>query len=126
MNNKNYYNLENRTTEFGEQVVMLCKEISLDWINKPIINQLIRSSTSIGANYMEANGASSDKDFRNKIFICKKEIQETKHWLRLLLKCTPNRKDEILQLSTECHELILIFSKACSTLNKKLVEKIIT
>ena len=69
---KNNYDLEERTAKFGEGVIEFCKEVRQDVITKPIINQLIRSGTSIGANYMEANGASSKKDFRNKIFICKR------------------------------------------------------
>ena len=71
----NRYNLEERTAKFGESVILFCKSINQDTINKPIINQLIRSATSVGANYMEANGASSRKDFANKIFICKKETK---------------------------------------------------
>lgn len=67
------YDLEERTAKFGENIIELYKNIKQDIITKLIINQLIRSGTSIGANYMEANGASSKKDFRNKIFICKKE-----------------------------------------------------
>jgi len=47
---------------------------------------------------MEANAASSKKDFGNKIFICKKEAQETKHWLRMLAKCEEKRKEEIRKL----------------------------
>ncbi len=72
------YDLEERTALFGESVIKLCKIIKQDNITAPIINQLVRSATSIGANYMEANGASSKRDFVNKIFICKKESQETK------------------------------------------------
>ncbi len=72
----NNYNLEERTAKFGEDVIDFCKGINQDLISRPIISQLIRSGTSIGANYMEANAASSRKDFRNKIFICKKEAQE--------------------------------------------------
>ena len=67
------YDLEERTAKFGENVIEFCKVINQDAITRSIISQLIRSGTSIGANYMEANGASSNKDFRNKIFICKKE-----------------------------------------------------
>lgn len=78
-NVKNNYDLEERTARFGEDIIDLCKTIEQNVITKPIISQLVRSSTSIGANYMEANGASSKKDFTNKIFICKKEIMETKH-----------------------------------------------
>lgn len=111
------YNLEDRTAKFGESIIEICKFIKQDVITGPIINQLIRSSTSIGANYMEANSASSKRDFRNKIFICKKEAQETKHWLRMILKCTPEIKENIYQLSQECQELILIFGKILSSLS---------
>jgi four helix bundle protein len=73
------YDLEERTAKFGERIIIFCKGLSQDAITKPLINQLIRSGTSIGANYMEANCAVSKKDFNNKIHICKKESQETKH-----------------------------------------------
>ena len=114
--NTNKYDLEERTAKFGEDVIDFCKSIVQDTINRPIISQLIRSSTSIGANYMEANAASSRKDFTNKIFICKKETQETKHWLRMLAKCQSNKKEEIKILWQECQELTLIFQKITSTL----------
>lgn len=52
------YDLEERTMKFSESVIILCKNISRSPINDPIINQLIKSATSIGANYFEANGAS--------------------------------------------------------------------
>ena len=93
--NKKIYDLEERTAVFGEAVIRLCKGIRQDAITKPLVNQLVRSSTSVGANYMEANGASSKKDFINKIFICKKESQETKHWLRMLSSCLSEKKDDI-------------------------------
>lgn len=69
------YNLEERTAKFGESVIILCQSVKPTTIVMVIIKQLVRSATSIGANYLEANGASSKKDFRNKIFICKKEVQ---------------------------------------------------
>ena len=59
----NKYNLEERTAIFGEQIIKLCRTTKSDKLSDPILNQLIRSGTSIGANYMEANGASSKKDF---------------------------------------------------------------
>lgn len=67
------YDLEERTALFGEAVMALCRRIKPNNIVNPLVNQIVRSATSIGANYMEANGASSKKDFINKIFICKKE-----------------------------------------------------
>ncbi|MBU1031458.1 four helix bundle protein [Patescibacteria group bacterium] len=112
----NNYNLEERTAKFGEIVIELCKKLKQDTISSPIINQLIRSSTSIGANYMEANGASSKRDFQNKIFICKKESQETKHWLRMLTKCFPEKVTDTRTLWKEVQELTLIFQKIGSSL----------
>ena len=91
----NKYDLEERTAKFGEGVIKFCQNIKQDAITKSLISQLIRSGTSIGANYMEANAASSIKDFGNKIFICKKEAQETKHWLRMLATYLPEKKEEI-------------------------------
>ncbi len=91
----NKYDLEERTEKFGEQVIDFCKLIEQDAVTKPVISQLIRSATSIGANYMEANAASSKKDFTNKIYICKKEAQETKHWLRMLARCFLQSKEKL-------------------------------
>lgn len=108
------YDLEERTAKFGETIIQFCRTIKKDNITMPLINQLVRSATSIGANYMEANGASSKKDFRNKIFICKKEAQETKHWLRMLT-VDANDKETPRKLWQECHELTLIFHKIASS-----------
>lgn len=113
------YDLEERTAIFGEQIIELCKKIRQDAITKPPVQQLVRSATSIGANYMEANGASSKKDFTNKIFICKKEAQETKHWLRMLASCLPEIRQDIRKLWSECQELTLIFQKIVSSARLK-------
>ena len=117
------YNLEERTARFGEEVILFCLKINQSLIIQPIVKQLIRSATSIGANYMEANGASSKLDFRNKIFICKKESQETKHWLRMLAICLPDKKMELRKLWSEGQELTLIFQKITSTLKRAGREK---
>ena len=113
----NKYDLEERTTVFAEKIISLCKWWPKTVITIPIISQLIRSSGSIGANYCEANGASSKKDFKNKIFICKKESKETKYWLRLLSKTNDYSKDNFEPLLQEVQELILIFSKVAANTN---------
>jgi len=109
------YDLEERTAKFGENVLKFCKSVKLNEIVRPLIVQLVRSATSIGANYMEANGASSKKDFINKIFICKKESQETKHWFRMLAICLEERKPEIRKLWQEAQGLTMIFQKIASS-----------
>lgn len=111
------FDLEERTAKFGETVIGLCRTIKQDSITKSLIDHLIRSATSIGANYMEANGASSKKDFRNKAHICKKEAQESQHWLRMLGTAVPAKKAELRGLWQECHESVLIFQKITTTLN---------
>ena len=110
------FNLEDRTAIFGENIIKFCKTINQDIITKPLISQLVRSSTSVGANYMEANATCSKKDFKNKTYFCKKEIQETKHWLRMLATAVPNKKDLTRELWKEAQELTLIFQKITSTL----------
>jgi four helix bundle protein len=116
-NNKREYDLEPRTSAFGEKCILMCQKIKQDTITKPLISQIVRSSTSVGANYCEANGASSKKDFKNKIFICKKEIQESKHWLHMISTACPERIEETRVLWKEAQELTLIFGKIISKLN---------
>jgi four helix bundle protein len=110
------YDLEERISVFGESIVLLCRSIKPDYISRPLIDQLVRSATSVGANYMEANGSSSRRDFRNKAHICKKESQETCYWLRILSAALPERKHELRNLWQESHEFVLIFQKITSSL----------
>ena len=114
------YDLEERTARFGETIVELAKAVPKNTVTIPIISQLVRAGTSVGANYCEAIGASSRKDFRNKIYICRKEVQETKYWLRILSTAESKTKDEARKLWREAQELTLIFSKITSTMKAGL------
>jgi len=69
-NDKRKYDLEERTAQFGEAIIELVKTFPQDSINSPLINQIVRAATSIGANYMEVDGAESKKDSRHRISIC--------------------------------------------------------
>ena len=62
MTTKNF-DLEDRTAKFGEDIIIFCKTIEDSYVTRPLISQIVRSATSVGANYMEANAASSKKDF---------------------------------------------------------------
>ena len=92
--NKRVYDLEERTALFGENIIDFVKTLPINPINSELIRQIVKSGTSIGANYMEADAAESKKDFRHKIAICKKEAKETKHWLRMIAKANQERKDK--------------------------------
>lgn len=111
--------LEERIMQFASNVISLCKSIKETVITRPLISQIVRSASSVGANYCEANNASSKKDFRNKICICKKEAQETKYWLRLLKNTLPEKERELKVLFQECHEFTLIFQKIISTMKNQ-------
>lgn len=104
------YDLADRTSRFAEQIIDLCRSIRQDSITAPLISQLIRSGTSIGANYSEADEASSKKDFINKMTIAKKEIKETRYWLQMLAYTLPQTKERIQPLLREGQELNLIFA----------------
>ncbi len=103
------YDLCDRTGLFGESIVKFAKRIPRSPITDVLINQMVRSGTSIGANYLEADDAESKKDFRHKIGICRKESKETKHWLRMITAAEPNLRDEAAKLWKEAKELNLIF-----------------
>lgn len=113
------YDLEERTATFGEKVINFTQKIPQNPINNPLISQLIRSATSVGANYCEADDAETSKDFIHKIGICKKEARETKHWLRMVAKVIPNLKEEIIILWQEAKELNLIFNSIINKIRAK-------
>jgi four helix bundle protein len=110
------YDLEERTTHFGEEIIMFCKKTPQGVITSPLINQLVRAATSIGANYAEADDAVSKKDFKFKIGICKKEAREAKHFLRMIACAVPEMKENARKLFSEAKELNLIFN----AINNKL------
>lgn len=114
----NIYDLEERTTLFSENIIGLCYLLEKSMTMIPLVEQLMRSATSIGANYSEANGASLKKDFTNKISICKKEAKETLYWLLLIGKSTVRNqiKQRCRNMWQEAHELVLIFATISSKL----------
>jgi len=114
------YDLEERTSKFGQSVIGFAKKIYETALTRPLITQLIKSSTSIGANYCEADNAESRKDFKHKISICRKEAKETKHWLIMLQSAVPQLADEVALLRNEAHELTLIFNAIVNSTNKNV------
>ncbi len=104
------YDLEERTAMFGEAIIDFVKKIIKNDTTTIFIKQIVRSGTSIGANYCEADCAESKKDFEHKIGICRKESKETKHWLRMIAKAAPQVREECRDHWREANELNLIFS----------------
>lgn len=104
------FDLEERTTCFSEAVIDFLQTIRMTAVCDPIVRQLVRSATSIGANYCEADDAGSKKEFRYRISLCQRESRETKYWLRLLAKACPDQAVAMRPLWKEADELNRIFA----------------
>lgn len=104
------YDLEERTAKFGEDIIKFCIKIPKNVITSPLVNQLVKAGTSVGANYSEADDAESKQDFRHKIGICKKEARESKHFIRMIVIAVPEFKEEAKILWQEAKELNLILN----------------
>ena len=108
------YQLGERTLTFSVSIIRHCfryKQKSL----QSVIDQVIRSATSIGANYAEANNTASKTDFKNKIFIAKKEAAETKYWLTILQRLGDDSV-ELQKLLQESQEILMILQKIINTM----------
>lgn len=110
------FDLEKRTLEFATDIRNFCRSLPKTDANKEYISQIIRSSSSIGANYIEANEALSKKDFVMRIKISRKETKETNYWLQII-EINEDQTRVLSKLSVECTELLKIFS---SIINKSL------
>jgi four helix bundle protein len=104
------FDLEERTTAFGEAIVRFSKGIPRHPTNDRLISQIVGCGTAIGANYCEANEGVSKKDFRNRIGTCVKEAKETKYFLRMIVASEPQLADAARKLYLEAKELHLIFA----------------
>jgi four helix bundle protein len=108
------YDLEERTLKFSKEIIHLCKALPNDRVNFRLVDQVMRSGPSMGANYREANQTETKKDFRFKIRICLKEGNETIYWLELIKEANPNLSKLVDALLQENSELIKIFASILS------------
>lgn len=104
------FDLEDRTLKFSKDCIDLCRLFARDAINAELINQLVRAAGSVGANYREANDATTKKDFFYRIGVCRRESKECKYWLELLLHSNPKIPDKIEPLIDEALQLARIFA----------------
>lgn len=104
------FDLEERTLEFGKKIITICQKLPKNIINQKLIAQIIRSGTSPGSNYREANESDTKKDFKYKIGLCRKESKETSYWLKLLIHANPSFTKDLEEILIESIELRKIFS----------------
>ena len=110
MNKPKPYDLEERTLQYAKGIINLCKKLAKNSINFKLIEQLIRASGSVGANYREANESLSKKDFAHRMKITRKECKESTYWLELLKEANAEFINEINDFIKESKELRNIFS----------------
>ena len=103
------YDLEERTLAFAKRAVKFCRALPKSMIDAEIGKQLMRSCSSVGANYIEANESLGKKDFLMRIRICRKEAKESGYWLRLVEPASPDLRTEQQWLLQESTELMRIF-----------------
>lgn len=118
--NSKCYDLEERTLKFAEQIRDFVKKPSKTLSNLEYSKQLIRASSSVGANYIEANECFSKKDFIMRIKICRKEAKEARFWLRLIEAGCDNLEKEKIVLIQEGTELMKIFGSMVEKLKIKI------
>ena len=116
---KTKYDLEERTAKFAEEIVKFAGTIPKNPVTIPLITQLVKAGTSVGANYCEADDAESRKDFVHKLGIAKKEARETKHWLRLISVANSDLSEVAKIHWQEAKELHLIFNAIINSTNKR-------
>ena len=104
------FDLGERTAKFGKSAIALAKRIRSNPVTAPLISQLVRAATSIGANYCEAEEADSKKEFRYRIGLCKRESKETRFHFRMVVAAEPDLREDARTLWQEAKELTLIFS----------------
>jgi four helix bundle protein len=117
------YDLEERTALFAGRVIDFAIDVERNPVTLPLITQLVRAGTSIGANYCEADDAESRKDIRHKIGLCRKEARETKYWFRMIARAAPMAKQSARPLWKEAKELHLIFCKIRRSLDRNNKKK---
>jgi four helix bundle protein len=103
------YDLIERSAVFGERIIRLAKKIPQNPVNNRLIDQLVGSGTSIGANYCEADDAVSGKDFKQRVGTCRKESKEAMFFLRMMATAEESLAQEARVLWHEAKELNLIF-----------------
>ena len=107
--------LEQRTKEFSLNLIRFLQSLPKNYLGEALGRQLLKSGTSVGANYREANRAESKADFIHKLAIVEEEASETLYWLELMLESGIGANQEAIRLMQEAKELLAIFTAAGRT-----------
>lgn len=112
--------MRNRTKQFALRVIRLCSALPRTRLGNVLGHQILRSGTSVGANYREALRASSGRHFTSIIETALREADETGYWLELLAESGALKTSRLGPLMAECHELVAILSATARTSRRRL------
>jgi four helix bundle protein len=104
--------LNARLLDFGARVIKLVESLPKTLVGRRIGDQLLRSATSVGANYEEAQAAESKENFVHKLQVALKEVREANYWLRLLAKSGKLPAERLVSILDESNQLRAMLSKA--------------
>lgn len=111
--------LRNKSKAFAKEIVLLCRQLRENRIESVLINQLLKSGTSVGANIHEAQYAQGTKDFISKFEIALKECNESEYWLELLYETNSISESEFKKFQSACIELRRMLVATVTTTKSK-------
>ena len=112
--------LRDKSKKYAKEIVLLCRKLRKDKVEYPLVDQLLRSGTSVGANIHEAQYAQGTKDFISKFEIALKECNESEYWLELLFETESLSKSEFDNFQKDCIELRRMLVASVKKLKEKL------
>ena len=112
--------LQERMTAFAVRIVKMVDSMPTTVAGHAIARQIIRSGTSPSANYRSACLAKSDKDFVNKMKMVEEELDETCHWLEIIMRSEIMVSTRLLPLHQECKELLSIIVRSIVTTKERM------
>ncbi len=111
--------IEKRLIDFAVSIIYLADKLPKTTAGRHIAGQILRSGTSPAPNYAEARSAESSNDFMHKLKVVLKELNETKVWLQIIIRCQMEPMEESVGLHKECDELCRIISASVKTAKKR-------
>jgi len=109
-----------RTMNFAIRIVKMIDHLPKNEMGGTLADQILRSATSVGANYRAACRSKSKKDFINKLKIVEEEMDETIYWISLIEECELIKPEKLSQLKVESNELLAIFVASLKTAKENL------
>ena len=111
--------MRDKAKEFAKSIVFLCRNMKAEHKEMVLVNQLLRSGTSIGANIHEAQYAQGTRDFISKLEIAQKECYEAEYWIELLFETNCMNEEDYKALQNDCGAIRRMLISSLKTIKSK-------